>query len=122
MHPKITASARSLPLKPIAACLLPLLGLVGSACASPLVTSCGDDPADFTTLRHAVLTANPGDTVELSGLQCSKITLTNGAIAVTVDDLKIHGPGAAALAIDGNGAARVFKHTGIGTLILSDLT
>ncbi len=90
--------------------------------ASAAVTSCGDDPADFTTLRHAVLTANPGDTVELGGLQCSKITLTNGAIAVTVDDLTIHGPGAAALTIDGNGSDRVFKHTGVGTLTLADVT
>ena len=90
--------------------------------ASAAVTSCGDDPADFTTLRHAVLTANPGDTVELSGLQCSKITLTNGAIAVTIDDLTIHGPGAEILTIDGNGSDRVFRHDGIGTLTLADVT
>jgi len=34
--------------------------------ASAAVTSCGDDANDFTTLRHAVLTANPGDTIDLS--------------------------------------------------------
>jgi len=90
--------------------------------ASSAVTSCGDDPGDFTTLRHAVLTANSKDTIELAGLPCSKITLTNGAIAVTVDELTIHGSGAAALTIDGNGSDRVFKHTGAGTLALADVT
>jgi len=90
--------------------------------ASTAVTSCGDDPDDYTTLRHAVLTANSTDTIELAGLQCSKITLTNGAIPVIVDDLKIHGPGAAALTIDGNGSDRVFKHTGAGTFALEDVT
>jgi hypothetical protein len=86
------------------------------------VSGCGDDPNDFTTLRHAVLVANTGDTIDLSGLQCSKITLTAGAITVAVDDLTIQGPGASALTIDGNQADRVFKHTGAGTLTLAGVT
>ncbi len=123
-------------LTPLAACLLPLLALAGPAfaasavplsrgvpaqLASSTVTSCEDD-GGFDTLRHAVLVANPGDTIDLSGLACSKITLIYGAIAVAVSDLTIHGPGANALAIDGNHGDRVFKHTGTGTLSLDDLS
>ncbi|HEX6833879.1 MAG TPA: choice-of-anchor Q domain-containing protein [Rudaea sp.] len=86
------------------------------------VSSCGDDPSDFGTLRHAVLTANTGGTVDLTGLACSKITLTQGAIAVGLADLTIQGPGMNALTIDGNGTDRVFLHTGTGTLTLNDVT
>ena len=89
--------------------------------ASLAVTSCLDD-GQPDTLRLAVLAANPGDTINLSGLACSKITLTNGAINVLLDDLKIQGPGAFALTIDGNQTDRVFKHSGAGTLTLTDLT
>jgi len=56
------------------------------------VSSCADDDG-FDTLRHAVLIANPGDTVDLSALACSKITLQAGAIAVGAADLTIVGPG-----------------------------
>lgn len=97
-------------------------GVVTPSLVASAVLSCGDDPNDFTTLRHAVLTANAGDTIDLTALPCSRITLQNGAIAVIVDDLKLLGPGASALAIDGNHADRVFKHTGTGKLTLSGLT
>ena len=73
------------------------------------VTSCADD-AGFDTLRHAALVANPGDTVDLSALACSKITLQNGAIDVAATDLTIAGPGRDKLTIDGAKAGRVFKH------------
>jgi len=85
------------------------------------VTSCADD-AGFDTLRHAVLVANPGDTVDLSALTCSKITLQNGAIDVAAADLTIAGPGRGKLTIDGAKAGRVFKHGGLGTLTLNDVT
>jgi len=86
------------------------------------VTGCGDDANDFTTLRHAVLTANPGDTINVSGLPCGKITLQNGAITVAVADLTIIGAGPGKFTIDGAGAGRVFKHTGKGTLTLEGMT
>jgi hypothetical protein len=85
------------------------------------VTTCADD-GGFDTLRHAVLVADPGDTVDLSSLACSKITLQSGAIDVSVSDLTIVGPGADKLRIDGNAAGRVFKHGGTGTLALERLT
>lgn len=86
-----------------------------------VVTSCEDD-GGFDTLRHAVLVANTGDTVNLSGLACSTITLQSGAIGVGLADLTILGPGAGKLTIDGAGADRVFKHFGAGTLAVNDLT
>lgn len=73
-------------------------------------------------MRHVALVASTGDTIDLSGLTCSTITLESGAINIDVEDLTVMGPGAAALAIDGNGADRVFRHGGTGTLELSYLT
>jgi len=86
------------------------------------VTSCGDDIGDATTLRYAVLTANPAEKIDLSALACSKITLQHGAIAVVQDDLTVSAAGPEKLTIDGNQSGRVFTHTGKGTLSLSGLT
>ena len=85
------------------------------------VTSCADD-GGFDTLRHAVLVANPGDTIDLRGLACSKITLQAGAIAIGLNDLTILGPGAGKFTIDGGDAGRVFTHTSVGELTISHLT
>jgi len=85
------------------------------------VTSCADD-GGTDTLRHAVLIASSGDTVDLSGLACSTLTLASGAINIDVEDLAINGPGASALTIDANHASRVFRHGGTGTLTVSNLT
>ena len=111
----------------LAACLLSNLALATAGTLASVnalasaVTSCNDDPGDQNTLRYAVLVANPNDTIDLSGLACSKITL-GSAIAVAVSDLTIKGAGADKLTIDGNHVDRVFKHTGTGSLNLSDLS
>src|SRR5689334_16118977 len=68
-----------------------------------VVTSCDDDGPG--TLRDAVSIAASGGTIDLTQLDCSTITLTTGAIGVAQDDLSLIGPGAALLAIDGNGAS-----------------
>ena len=85
------------------------------------VSGCGDDNSAHT-LRAAVAAAGEGDTLDLSGLACSVITLTQGAIPVLLDDLTIVGAGADKLAIDGAGVDRVFVHYGYGTLDLQDVT
>src|SRR5690349_8127885 len=85
------------------------------------VSSCADDGGP-DTLRAAVSSAASGDTVDLTQLTCATITLNSGQIEVHVDDLTIDGPGAGALAIDGNYNGRVFHHDGVGTLALSGLT
>jgi hypothetical protein len=100
---------------------------VGSTLA---VTSCADD-TDPGTLRNVLATAGEGDTIDLSQLTCSTITLTQGLLDLSVlgphqiKDLTIQGPGRDKLAIDGNGD-RVLSHgdfrVGLGTLVLKDLT
>jgi hypothetical protein len=94
------------------------------------VTSCADDGSPGT-LRAVIAAAGEGDVVDLSALDCSTITLTQGIIDLSVlgdhhvNDLSIVGPGTDALTIDGNGD-RVFSHgdyqLGLGTLSISDVT
>ncbi len=83
--------------------------------------NCADD-GSVGSLRSVVAAATSGDTVDLSALTCSTITLTQGQIPINVDDLTIIGPGAHALTIDGNHQDRVFAHFGYGTLSLSGMT
>jgi hypothetical protein len=87
-----------------------------------VVSSCNDD-GGFDTLRHAVLVANEGDTINMSAIACSTITLqAPGAITIGLNDLTIVGPGAGKLTINGADAGRVFFHNGTGTLTLNSLT
>jgi parallel beta helix pectate lyase-like protein len=84
------------------------------------VTSCDDSGSG--SLRNAVDSAVSGDTVDLTQLGCSTITLTSGDIAIAQDDLSIEGPGAAALTVSGNDVYSVFRHSGSGTLAVRGLT
>lgn len=94
------------------------------------VTSCADD-GSAGTLRAALQAAGETDTIDLTALTCSTITLTGGPLDIGVlgdhqiNDLTVLGPGRDALTIDGNGD-RVFLHgdfrIGLGTLAISDLT
>lgn len=102
--------------------LMPAAPKAPAAHASLLpVKSCADDGSAFT-LRAVVAAAGEGDSVDLSGLKCSTITLTQGAIPVLLNDLTLVGPGADALAIDGAGSDRVLLHPGYGTLTVTALT
>ena len=85
-----------------------------------VVSNCDDSGAG--SLRDAVASAATGDTIDLTQLSCSTITLGSGAIATALDDLTIQGPGQVALAIDGNHADRVFSHSGAGTLVIDGVT
>lgn len=85
------------------------------------VTSCEDD-GSAGTLRDVVAQAVSGDTVDLTALTCSVITLDAGVISTDADDLAIEGPGASALTIDGNKASLILKHTGAGALTVRGLT
>lgn len=84
-----------------------------------VVTTCDDSGAG--SLRDAVENAVTGDVVDLSSLTCSAITLATGLVS-TVDDLTLHGPGASALAIDGNDAVRVIEQQGYDMLTIEGLT
>ncbi len=97
---------------------------VGAA-ATLAVTSCVDDASSATTpgtLRYGILNAADGDTVDLSGLGCSSVTLTQGALPVTVDNLTLKGPADKTFAIDGSAQDRVLNHQGRGTLSVQNLT
>lgn len=84
------------------------------------VTQCGDDGAG--SLRATLAGAAPGDTIDLGALTCGTVTLTTGALAVVQHGLTLRGPGAASLALAGNGSDRVLRHTGTGTLTIEGLT
>lgn len=78
------------------------------------VTNCND--GGFGSLRDAARIAASGDTIDMSGLGCSRIGLTRGQIALPQNDLVLLGPGRFALTIDGGNIGRIFAHTGTGTL------
>jgi hypothetical protein len=96
------------------------------------VTSCSDDLADPGTLRNVLASAAEGDTVDLSALTCSTITLVNGPLdtsalgAHQLYDVTLQGPGRDALTIDGGGQSQVLVIGGFssakGTFTANDLT
>jgi hypothetical protein len=94
-----------------------------ATCANLTVTSCGDSGAG--TLRDTVACADSGDTIDLSTLSCSTITLAS-QINIPQASLYLTGPGQQLLSIDAANNSRVFLHhivhTGAGTLRISDLT
>src|SRR5215471_15712019 len=66
------------------------------------------------TLRAALASANNGDTINFALPTPAKITLTSGELFVS-KNVNIFGPGSKNLALDGNGASRVF-HFGSNTV------
>jgi hypothetical protein len=85
------------------------------------VSNCND--AGAGSLRAAAGHAIDGDGIDLSSLACSTISVTSGAI--TLHDVELIGPGAAALTIDGAGnqGRRIFNHVGHGGgLTIRDVT
>ncbi len=85
------------------------------------VTSCADD-GGAGTLRSVVSGAADGDVVDLSGLSCGPILLTNGVIPSYADSLTIVGSGATSTVISGNNADRVFAQYGYTAFVLRNLT
>jgi hypothetical protein len=81
------------------------------------VSNCNDSGAG--SLRDAVNSAGDGDTIDMTGLSCSTITLTTGAIAVTQNNLTLQGTGGVTL--DANYADIALLHDGNGTLYINDL-
>ena len=85
-----------------------------------LVTNCDD--AGPGSLRDTIEAAVDGDTIDLSGLTCSRISLTTGAIVFGVNNLAIDGPGENDLMIDGTLSGGVLYHLGSGSLVVNDLS
>lgn len=100
------------------------------AAVNHVVTTCADalTPPDCSggddgTLRTALRCAQNKDTVDLTHLTCSKITLAGSLIAGTVT-VTVNGPGRDKLTIDAGGQFRAFIHNGVysNTLYLNKLT
>jgi hypothetical protein len=117
------APARS-PL--VAACFLALaIDASSSATAIPapadpasvVVTNCDDSGPG--SLRDVAGTALDGETVDLTQLSCSVISLTTGAILLGSQDLTLLGPGAHGLLLQGaTPGAGVIYDLGGGTLTI----
>jgi hypothetical protein len=100
--------------------------------ATRTVTSCSDDLDDTGNLRNVLASASEGDTIDLSQLKCSTITLVNGPIDTSVlgehhlYDVTLQGPGRDALTIEAGGQSQVFVIGGFssnrGTFTANDLT
>lgn len=130
--PRTTATA---PPKRLAACIGVALCLAAPLASATTwtVNSCFDtnvgNPVSHTgTLRFVAQNAVTLDTIDLSTLACSTITLTNGAIALIQENITLNGPSNGNLLITGkdpvNGveADRIFTHTGTGLLHVSDMS
>src|SRR5688500_9156154 len=81
----------------LAGSLLP--GSVAHA-ATRVVGNCNDSGAG--SLRSTIAAALSGDTIDLSRLACSRITLTSGTITIPQGSLELVGRSRYALTIDGN--------------------
>lgn len=89
------------------------------------VTNCNDDGDG--SLRVAAESAADGDTVDLTQLVCSRISLTTGTIFIGSRDVTIVGPGRDRLAIDASETpagtfGRVFDHLGGGWLVIEGVS
>lgn len=132
-------SSRSTParlgwrLRPLAAALglLPLLAGAGATAAATahVVTTCDDAPvlpvcgSDDGTLRQALWCAADSDEIDLTQLQCGKITLAAPLIVGTITAF-VDGPPGHPLMLDAGGNGRAIVHNGRpeDTLFISGLT
>ena len=96
-------------LRPAVALLAMMFAAVTTQAATITVTNTNDSGPG--SLRAAVATAAPLDTINfnLSGCPCT-ITLTSGEVVID-KPLYVRGPGAGVLAVSGNHASRIFRHT-----------
>jgi hypothetical protein len=109
----------------LAACTAAIFAVSAAApvTATVFVSICDDSGPG--SLRAAVGAAGDPDTVDMTQLVCSPISLTTGAIDITQNDLTINGPGPSALLITGKNSPkpdRIFNHTGTGTLSITSVS
>ena len=81
---------------------------LSTATAIVPVTNCLDDNS-AGSLRQVIAGAGAGDTIDMSGLLCSSITLSQGQILIAQDNLNLLGPGQGNLTIHGNNTGTVFN-------------
>ena len=109
--------------------LLPQRAIMAAPNSSPpgirgdiVVTNCDDSGPG--SLREAYFNAVDQDTIDLSQLSCSTISLTTGALTDSgaATSLTLIGPGKYDLTIDGGNSNRVFVHNGSGYLQMFGLS
>lgn len=124
---RLPPAAPRLPLRPLAAAFALALAFGANAHATPrspqsiVVQTCDD--AGAGSLRDAVAQAVDGDTIDLTQLQCSTISLSTGAILIGVADLTLQGPGDHRLALAGfdDYGSSLLYDLGGGTLTIDGL-
>ena len=113
--------------QPLAASLALALGLCElpmSLSAAPSVSNCNDDGPG--SLRVALSAAASGDIIDLNALNCSTITLSTGALQISVDSLALDAHVRATPVIVDAGVLsghnnRAIVHSGRGMLNLENL-
>ena len=106
--------------------LLPAFAAGSTAAATVTVTDLGDagsgNCTSTCTLRHAITSALPGDTIAFANALSFPATITlAGQELLVYKDLNIVGPGTGLLAISGNGQSRIFEIAANATVTLSNL-
>ncbi len=114
-----------LQLTPLAACIAAIFTLAAPAALAGTVTNCMD--AGPGSLRAVVGAAVEGETIDMTGLLCSTISLQTGAITILQNNLNLNGPGANNLSISGKYVTtiendRIFTHQGTGILHVQNLS
>ena len=87
--------------------------------ATRTVTNCNNSGSG--SLRAAAVAALNGDTIDLSRLACTRITLSS-EILLPQTDIRLLGRDRLAMTLHGNHVTRVLHHTGNGTLSLERLS
>jgi hypothetical protein len=105
--------------KAVAICLTLACALAIPARADTIVVTNTNDNGPGS-LRQALVEANDGDTIDATGIS-GAIMLTSGVLLVD-RSVTINGAGADMLAVDGNGASRVFQIASDQTVTISGFT
>ena len=103
----------------IIALLFAVMGSVQTLHAAT-ITVMNTSDSGAGSLRQAIADANDGDTIDATGIS-GTIKLTSGHLVVD-KSVTINGPGAANLAVDGNGVSRVFYIGSGRTVTIAGLT
>jgi hypothetical protein len=117
----------------LSSCLAAAFSLVAidASATTWTVNTCADNESGNVathsgSLRFTVGNAGDSDTIDLTGLTCSTISLITGEIAINQNSLTLNGPGASKLTIEKQARTavpfRVFDHQGSGILKINYLT
>jgi len=118
---------------PLAACIATAMALTSPLALATTwtVNTCDEANTGSNTtgsLRYAAAhAADQNDVIDMTGLSCSTISLTTGAIVFAQHNLNVNGPGRDKLTITGKHSGtvendRIFTHTGTGTLTFKDIS